>query len=228
MLIKLTDQNNQTYGATTWGEGVTHKARGERGQGLCSSEWIHFYEHPLVAVLMNPIQGKFNDPIGWECKPGRIIERDGLKAGARILTTIRRVDLPELSTNQRVEIAIRCALSVYAAASFVKWANAWIDGSDRTQAAARAARAAAEATAWSAEATWAAAEAARAAAWAAAEAARAAARAAAWAAAEAAEATAWSAEAAAESAAEAAARAARAADFDLISICEEVVSNHVD
>jgi len=105
--------------------------------------------------------------------------------------------------------ALRCGIPAVEV-----WAQSWLDGTDRTGAAARAAaRAAAWAAAWAARA-------ARAAAW---EAARAAARAAAWAAAEAAgeaareaaraaRAAAWAAVEAAGAAAREAARAARAAE----------------
>jgi hypothetical protein len=209
MLIKLTDADGRTKNETQWGVGVSHRARGDKSQELCSGGWIHYYEHPVVAVLMNPIHGEFDNPIGWECKPGRIIKRDGqLKAGSRSLTTISRVDLPTLTTEQRVTIAIKCALSVYHSAKFSQWAEGWLAGADRS---AEAARAAAKAAAWASEA----------AAGAAGTAARAAAEAA-WAAraAWASEAAAWASEAAAETAW----AAARAADFDLIAICEEVAS----
>jgi hypothetical protein len=238
MLIKLTDADGRTKNETQWGVGVTHRALGDKSQELCSNGWIHYYEHPVVAVLMNPIHGDLGNPIGWECKPGRIIKRDGqLKAGSQKLTTIRRVDLPTLTTEQRVTIAIKCALSVYHSAKFSQWAEGWLAGADRS---AEASKAAAWAAAWASEAAWAAARASKAAskaaAWAAeaaAEAAWAAARAAwaaeaaaeaAWAAARAAAEAAWAAAEAAWAAARAAWAVARATDFDLIAICEEVAS----
>jgi hypothetical protein len=55
---------------------------------------------------------------------------------------------------QRIRISIYCALKQYSAPSFVKWANAWLDGSDRSARAAEAAEA--EARAAAARAAWAA------------------------------------------------------------------------
>ncbi len=198
-LYKLTDGEGKTFGGTQWGPGVSHSGTGE-GE-LCGPGWIHAYEHPLVAVLMNPIHADFKNPRLWEAE-GEVGLRDGqLKCGCETLTTIREIPLPAVTTEMRVRFAIMCAKEVCADFSWNAWADRWLSGGDRTQAAAKAAWAAAEAAeAWAserAEAAWAAA------AWAA-RAARAA-----RAAAEAAEA--WASRAAAEAAARAAYRAASAA-----------------
>lgn len=204
-LYKLTDGNGETYNHTQWGEGVTHMASGE-GE-LCSSGWIHAYRDPLIAVCMNPVHARFIDPQLWEAEG--VPERDdGCKVGCRELTTLRRIPLPVVTTEQCVKFGILAALAVCKNEQFVTWANAWLSGKDRSsEVAARAAGVAwaAEAPAWAV--AWAVARAAEAA-WAAkaareAEAAEAAARAAA-------EVAAW--------AAEAAAWAARAAAIDLVSI----------
>ncbi len=143
-LYKLTDKDGRTRGATQWGEGVTHVATGNVNQGLCSSGFIHAYEHPFVAVFMNPIHGNFKNPQLWEAE-GEASARDGaLKCGVRSLTTVRRVDLPVITSDQRVRIAIYCALACRRSSEFKKWAVAWLDGSDRSKGAAAAAAAAAE------------------------------------------------------------------------------------
>ena len=229
-LYKLTDAQGQTHGDgtnhTQWGAGVTHEAAGSTDGPLCSSSWIHAYEHPLVAVLLNPIHADLKNPQLWKCS-GEIGKRDGpLKCGCRALTTVELLPLPEITTEQRVRFAIGCAWP-QGSAAWKQWAADWLRGKDRTAAAearaaaAEAAEAAAEAAAWAAEeaAAWAAEEAAAWAARAAAEAAEAAeAAAAAWAAAEAA--------AEAAEAAEAAAWAAEAAaDFNLIAIAEWAISD---
>jgi hypothetical protein len=178
-LWKLTDRKHRTRGATQWGEGATHTASGE-GE-LCTPGWLHAYLSPELAVLLNPIHADISDPVLWECE-GDIGKRDhDLKVGCSRLTTLRAVPLPACSVEQRVEFAIRCALAVCDEPSFVAWANAWLDGSNRSAAAAEAATEAApeaaaakeaaakEAAAWAAwaaeaaEAAWAAAAAARAA-----------------------------------------------------------------
>ena len=162
-LYKLTDSEGQTHGGGTvniqWGPGVTHEAAGPADGPLCSASWIHAYEHPLLAVLLNPIHANLKNPQLWACK-GEIGNRDGpLKCGCRALTTVELLPLPQITTEQKVRFSIGCAWP-RASESWKKWATDWLSGKDRTAEAARAAAAAA----------WAAAEAAEAAAWAAAEA----------------------------------------------------------
>jgi hypothetical protein len=229
---KLTDKDGYTRkgkeNKCLWGENITHTATG-KGSQLCSRDLIHVYRNPLIASFMNPFHADFKNPLLWECEANGECAHEGqLKSGFKTVTTIRRIDLPVITLEQRIRISIYCALKQYSAPSFVKWANAWLDGSDRSARAAWAAREAAARAAWAAR---------EAAAWAAREAAARAAEAALWAAARAAEAAAWAAEWAAEAAArEAAARAAAwaareaavaaawaRAKFDLLTIIKSVV-----
>ena len=154
-LYKLTDENDETYGHTQWGENVSHTATGTGG--LCSSGVIHAYTDPLLAVFFNPVHGCFKSPRLWEAESGDEPVSDGAKVGVKTLTTVRVVDLPEISTTQRVEIAIRCALVVCHTPGFETWANNWLSGKDRTEEAAE--WAAAAAAKWTAAAARAAAEA---------------------------------------------------------------------
>jgi len=196
MLYKLTDKNGMTQGNTQWGESVTHEAKGE-GTELCTGQVIHAYRDPYLAVFYDPIGGNYGEnALLWESE-GRVVADDKLKVGCKSLTTLRQIPLPVLTTEQRVEIAIRISLLVYKEKSYVIWADNWLSGKDRTEAA-EAAKVAAEAAYEAAGAAYEAAEAAEAteaayeaagAAYEAAEAAyEAAARAAGWAAARAAEA----------------------------------------
>ena len=156
---------------------------------------------------MNPIRSNFETPVLWEaetdCKP---VREGQIKCGVCTLTTLRIIELPEVTTEQRVRFAILCALRVCKDRTFASWANKWLSGEDRSAATAR----------W-AEAAWAA-EAARAA-WATARAAATAA----WAAAAAAAAAAWAAEAARAAAAAAAAAVSVLPEIDLIEIAREAV-----
>ena len=203
-LYKLTDSEGQTHGGGTvniqWGAGVTHEAAGPENGLLCSASWIHAYEHPLVAVLLNPIHADLKNPQLWSCR-GEIGKRDGpLKCGCRKLTTVEILPLPEITTEQKVRFAIGCAWP-RASDVWKKWAAGWLSGKDRTAATAEAA---------TAEATWAATWAARAAR------AEAATR----------EAEATAATAAAEAAARAArAEAATAEAFNLFAIAEWAVTD---
>ena len=247
-LYKLTDESGQTYGGTQWGPGVTHSGTGE-GE-LCGPGLIHLYTDPLLAALLNPIHANFAHPRLWEAE-GDVARTDrGLKVGCVSAATVREVPLPEVTTEQRVGFAILVTRAVCEEPSYVRWATAWLDNSDRTEEAAWAAWAAAEAARAEARAEARAARAARAAAEAAAWAARAAAEAAAaaaaraatdaaraatdaawaaevWAATDAAWAAevwaVWAATDAARAAAEAAAAAALAADIDFIALAHKAV-----
>ena len=208
---------------------MSHSGTGEGG--LCGPGWIHAYEHPLIAVLMNPIHGNFKNPRLWEAE-GEIGLRDGqLKCGCATLTTIREIPLPEITMEMQVRFAIMCAKEASPAdaaeawKAWNAWADRWLSGEDRTQAAADAAWAVAwatdvaEAGEWVAGAWAAAARAATDAAWAAAVRG---ATDAAWAAARAAAA----AREAARAAAQAAARVARETGegADIFAIAEKACS----
>ena len=148
-LYKLTDENGRTRGGTQWGPGVTHGGTGEGG--LCGPGWVHAYEHPLIAVLLNPIHADFAHPRLWEAE-GEIALRDGqLKCGCLSLTTVREIPLPVVTTEMRVRFAILCAKRVCNDVEWNLWADKWLSGEDRTawaaEAAARRAEAAAEAAA---------------------------------------------------------------------------------
>jgi len=122
---------------------VTHTADG-KGR-LCTKHWIHAYTDPILAVLMNPIHGKYDTYTGhmWECE-GEIGRRNGdRKVGCKKLTTIKRIDMPRITIEQRIRFAILCAKKVCKDRKWNKWANGWLSRKDRTADAARAAHTAA-------------------------------------------------------------------------------------
>ena len=201
-LYKLTDEQGRTRAGEdnelTWAVGVAHKTAGT-GTRLCTADVIHAYEHPLIAVLMNPVHADLNPTtMRLFVAEGEIVAREGeLKCGVHALEIVEEIPVPTLTTEQRVKFAILCAKCVCTDVAWNAWADKWLSGDDRSEAAAwEAARAAA-------------AEAAKAAAW--------------EAAAEASEA-AWASEAAAaRAAASSASRASRAATkLDLIHIIEQI------
>ena len=143
-LIKLTDENNQTYNDTQWGENVTHTV--EWSGNFCASGVIHCYQDLTVALLLNPIHVNFTRPRAWEAEGKVLLSDKGLKFGVKSLTTIREIaPLPEITTEQRIKFGILCALAVYKEPNFIKWANKWLSGEERVAEAAWAAWAAAEA-----------------------------------------------------------------------------------
>ena len=181
-LYKLTDEQGRTRAGEdnelTWAVGVEHKTAGT-GTRLCTPDVIHAYEHPLIAVLMNPMHAMFNPAtMRLFVAEGEIVACEGqLKCGVHALKIVEEIAIPVLTIEQRVKFAILCAKQVCKDDAWNAWADKWLSGEDRAAEAARAARAARAAEAARAEAAgaaWAAARVAWAAAWAAAEAARAA------------------------------------------------------
>lgn len=169
-LYKLTDSCGKTRNDTQWGPGVSHSGTGEGG--LCGPGWVHAYEHPLIAVLVNPIHANIQNPRLWEAE-GEVGLRDGqLKCGCKTLTTLREIPLPEITTEMWIRFAILCTKEASTAAdaackAWNAWADKWLSGEDRSAAAAAkaaaaaakaaydatgAARAAYDAAAWAAEA----------------------------------------------------------------------------
>jgi hypothetical protein len=216
-LYKLTNKNGQTKGGMQWGEGVRHTLPARIAYQLCSPDVLHAYRSLTLTVLMDSAHAQYL-PEGklWECE-GDVVIDDGTKVGCISLTTVREVEAPAITTEQRITFAIRVAARVYKEPTWRAWAEAWLTGAARSPESARAAARAAAYVAYAARAAAYVAYAARAAAYAAraayvARAARAAARAAAYVA-YAARAAAYAARAAyAADAADAAAYAARAAD----------------
>ena len=150
LVYKLTDENDQSYGGTQWGENVTHEAIGS-GMEFCSGDLIHVYSHPLLAVLLNVIHANFRTPHLWKAEAEVVASDYGVKLGVKQCTTLMRITPPEVTLEQRLIFGIICALEVSEDVVWQRWAKGWLDGTDRTLQAALAAR---EAT--SAEEAWAA------------------------------------------------------------------------
>ena len=208
ILCKLVNQELQTYNKTQW---VINEWQIAAGEGdLCSRGWLYGYEHPLLAVLLNPIHANIENPRLFAIRVGEIIKNDaGLKFGSNKMRLTHELELPQVTLEPRIKFGILCALEVCQDEAFVTCATGWLSGADRSQKAAAAAYYAA---------------------WAATDAADAAAYYAAWAATDAADAAAWAASAAsaawaASDAADAAYYAAWAAGkkIDLIAIAKKAV-----
>ena len=140
-VYKLTNQDNETYNGTKWGENVTHRTDGS-GE-LCNKGWLHFYSSPELGLFLNKIHANICDPKLWEAEAEGQFKNDlGRKGGCTKLTTIREIPVPNITTNQRVAFAILCALEVFKNRDFQKWANNWLKNKDRSKNAANAAYAA--------------------------------------------------------------------------------------
>ena len=141
-LFKLTRSDFTTMNNTLWGSNITHTAPGGE---LCTRNVLHAYRSAGEAVFFDPIHGNFGeDGVLWACD-GDVCVDDGTKVGCTRLRTLEIIKKPEITIEQRVTIAIRCALMVYQEATFTQWATSWLSGKDRSRESAWAAADAAEA-----------------------------------------------------------------------------------
>jgi hypothetical protein len=144
-VYKLTDSDMQTKNQTQWGPGVTHEAQGDLV--LCSNG-IHVYSNPLVAVYMNPIHANYQSPRLFVAEGTGNMLNDGTKLCFQRLKTIREISVPQISTEQRIEVAIRLVLGLKGSSrAYRKWDQNWLNGTDRSAKAANVAAAAARAAA---------------------------------------------------------------------------------
>ena len=144
---KLTDSDMQTHNMFQWELGKEYTTSGKGN--LCSAGWLHFYTHPLLAMLLNPIHADIKNPRLFMAEVGGKNKLDhGLKVGYTRGRLTKEMPLPMVTTEQSVRFAILCALEVYDNADFIAWANKWLSGEDKTEAAAEAAEAEAGAAVW--------------------------------------------------------------------------------
>jgi hypothetical protein len=134
---KLTNQELQTYKDCQWEIGVSKTTSGEGN--LCSSGWLHYYDNPLLAILLNPIHADIKNPRLFECKAeGKHLSDRGLKGGCTKMTLIKEITVPEISKEQKIAFGILCSLEVYKETKYKKWAENWLNNTDRSADAAYA------------------------------------------------------------------------------------------
>jgi len=136
ILYKWTDEKGQTRGETQWGEGVTHTADGQSAE-LWNSHWLHAYKYKTQAVVVRPWHIEGYTQL-WECE-GEVGLEQGDKVGCVSITTLQRIEEPELTTDQFSATAIRLAMVVYDDLAWRAWAIAWLSGEDRSKKSAETA-----------------------------------------------------------------------------------------
>jgi len=138
---KLTDQELRTHNGFQWEVGKKYTIE-KPGTKMCSDQVFHCYSHPVLAVILNPVHANIKNPRMFEVEVDEIVAGDGLKFASKAQTLVSEIALPELSTVQKVDFAIRVALKVYKDEGFEKWAASYLDRSDTSEAAVSAAGAA--------------------------------------------------------------------------------------
>lgn len=131
---KLTDENMQTHRGFQWemNKKVITNGKGE----LCGPGWLHFYSHPLLAVLLNSIHADI--PLGdlrlFEAEVGGKKKEDkGLKEGWTEAMLVREIPVPHITANQRIAFTLFCMLEASPEPAFVSWAEGWLSGKYRTE-----------------------------------------------------------------------------------------------
>ena len=136
---KLTDQDIRTHNGFQWELGKEVITDGENEE-LCNKHWLHYYHHPLLAVLLNPIHADIDNPRLFEVKAlGKHLDDKGLKGGCTKMTLVKEIELPEITLNQQIAFGILCSLAVYKESTYILWANDWLNNVDRSAARAYAA-----------------------------------------------------------------------------------------
>jgi hypothetical protein len=148
IMYKLVTPDFTTMNDMVWKLNKTNAATG-KGNKMCTDGVLHCYKTPEQAVLFNHIHANIENPILMKIECSDILDTDGLKYCSKEQTPIEILELHVFTTEQRIAFGIKCALLVCKDPSFIKWANAWLDGTDRTKESAWSAAAACGA-AWSA------------------------------------------------------------------------------
>jgi hypothetical protein len=149
---KLTNEFMDTYNSTHW---VLNKWKKTSGEGdLCGPGWLHYYSAPALAAFLNPIHANFAAPRLFAVEVAGDIKSDrGLKFGCTRMRLVQELQFVKPTVEQCIKFGILCALEVCKDAAFIKWANSWLDGTDRSIESAAAAYDAANAAyyaAWAA------------------------------------------------------------------------------
>jgi hypothetical protein len=135
---KLLTQDLTSHNKTKWELNKTITVTKE-GIQMCTDQVLHCYNHPLLAILFNPLHANISNPRLFEIEVDKIVNTDGLKYASKSQTLIKELIIPEISLEQKVEFAIRVAKLVYKDTKWNTWADNWLDKSDRTKESAYAA-----------------------------------------------------------------------------------------
>jgi hypothetical protein len=143
---KLLTQDLTSHNKTKWELNKTITVTKE-GIAMCTDQVLHCYNHPLLALIFNPIHAKISNPRLFEIEVDKIVNTDGLKYASKSQTLIKELTISEITTEQSIEFAIRVVKLVCKDTSWNTWADNWLNNTDRTKESARDARAAAAADA---------------------------------------------------------------------------------
>ena len=133
---KLLSKEMTSYNNTKWEIGVPISIL-KKGNTMCSDEVLHCYNHPFLAAFLNPIHVNIKEPFLFEISVDEIVNTDGLKFASKSQTLLKEIPLPEISREQKIEIAIRITKTVNKNEKWNLWADEWLSGKDRSKESAR-------------------------------------------------------------------------------------------
>lgn len=136
---KLLSQNLTSYNNTEWHIGVPVTVSKE-GNKMCTNQVLHCYNHPLLAVILNPVHANIANPRLFEISVDEIVANDGLKYASKSQTLIKELELPKISVEQKIEFGIRVVKLFCTNEKWNLWADKWLDGSDRSMISVNASR----------------------------------------------------------------------------------------
>ena len=120
-LYKLTDAKGWTrkkeYNAVCWEAGFKLELPAISNPQLCTSNVVHAYINPNLALLLNPIHAGINKPMLWLAE-GEPCVTSWDKVGCFAITTVKKLKLPawyvDEAIRQKVQMqfAILCAEAV--------------------------------------------------------------------------------------------------------------------
>lgn len=135
---KLLTQDLKSHNNTQWELNVPVTIN-IPGNTMCTDQVLHCYNHPLLAVIFNPIHAAISDPRLFEIEVDEIVASDGLKFASKSQTLIKELSIPEITLQQKIEFGIRVAKLVYKDSTWNLWADNWLNGSDKSKESAIAA-----------------------------------------------------------------------------------------
>lgn len=128
---KLLSQDLKSFNNTQWELNKTITVN-IPGNTMCSKQVLHCYNHPLLAVLLNPIHADIYTPTLFEINVDEIVNNDGLKFASKSQTLVKKLSIPEISIEQKIEFGIRVAKLVSKDKIWNLWADNWLNGSDKS------------------------------------------------------------------------------------------------
>jgi len=115
-------------------------------EGLKGKKKFYAFKHPLVGLLLNPVCSDYQRPRMWECDcPTVAGELDlGVQVRGELCTILRQLAVPIIRDEEFLRFGILCAMQVFKDKFWLRWAQEWLYGVDRTSVSAEIAAMVAE------------------------------------------------------------------------------------